>query len=259
MWEWFVATLFVVFCSLLSAQRVMNNEDVMKMVKAGLSEDVIITAINASPGLYDTTADGLVALKSAGAGDKVVSAVIVKASGVTVSPAPAVGAASKLPAGIDEVGVYFKDKSGAWFALMPEVVNFKSGGAMKKFVTNGIVKGDINGHIQGKHAKANMTFPVTLAVYVPEGTAITEYQLLRLRVNSDSREFRSITGGVIHESGGAKRDSVEFKPEKIAPRVYKITLEPELQRGEYGLLPPGATSSSNMASGGKIYSVSIGE
>jgi hypothetical protein len=237
----------------------MNNEDVMKMVKAGLSEDVIITAINASPGLYDTTADGLVALKSAGAGDKVVSAVIVKASGVTVSPAPAVGAASKLPAGIDEVGVYFKDKSGAWFALMPEVVNFKSGGAMKKFVTNGIVKGDINGHIQGKHAKANMTFPVTLAVYVPEGTAITEYQLLRLRVNSDSREFRSITGGVIHESGGAKRDSVEFKPEKIAPRVYKITLEPELQRGEYGLLPPGATSSSNMASGGKIYSVSIGE
>ncbi len=25
---------------------------------------------------------------------------------------------------------------------------------MKKFVTNGIVKGDINGHIQGQHAKA---------------------------------------------------------------------------------------------------------
>ena len=69
----------------------MNNEDVMKMVKAGLSEDIIITAINASPGLYDTTAEGLVALKSAGAGDKVVSAVIVKASGVTVSPAPAAG------------------------------------------------------------------------------------------------------------------------------------------------------------------------
>ncbi len=101
--------------------------------------------------------------------------------------------------------------------------------------------------------KQVMTFPVTLAVYVPEGTAITEYQLLRLRVNSDSREFRSITGGVIHESGGAKRDAVEFKPEKIAPRVYKITLEPEILKGEYGLLPPGATSSSNMASGGKIY------
>ena len=57
----------------------------------------------------------------------------------------------------------------------------------------------------------------------------------------------------------AAQSAIEFKPEKIAPRVYKITLEPEILKGEYGLLPPGATSSSNMASGGKIYSVSIGE
>jgi hypothetical protein len=83
--------------------------------------------------------------------------------------------------------------------------------------------------------------------------------LLRLRTNSSSREFRSKTGGVFHASGGAERDSVDFQSEKLAPRLYQITLEQTLGKGEYGLLPPGSYSSANMASGGKIYSVSIVE
>jgi len=102
---------------------------------------------------------------------------------------------------------------------MPEIVNFKTGGAMKKFMTNGIVKGDVNGHIEGKRAKVAMALPIALAVYVPEGTAITEYQMLRLRVSGDSREFCSVTGGVIHESGGAKRDAGISAPEDCAPRL----------------------------------------
>jgi len=36
-------------------------------------------------------------------------------------------------------------------------------------------------------------------------------------------------------------------------------LEQSLGRGEYGLLPPGSYTSSNMASGGKIYSISVPE
>ena len=140
---------------------------------------------------------------------------------------------------------------------MPEIVNFKTGGFLKSLATDGLVKGDINGHVQDQHAKLSLTFPVVLAVYMPEDRDITEYQLLRLRTNSDSREFRSMTGGVIHTSGGAKRDKVDFQPTKIAPRVYQITLAAALGKGEYGLLPPGSYSSSNMASSGKIYSVSI--
>jgi hypothetical protein len=121
------------------------------------------------------------------------------------------------------------------------------------------VKGDLNGHIAGKSARTSVTFPVVFAVYVPEGTAITEYQLLRLRANSNSREFRSVTGGVMHVSGGATRDSIEFHADKIAPRLYQITLDASAGKGEYGLLPPGAVGSSNMGSSGKIYSVSVTE
>lgn len=140
---------------------------------------------------------------------------------------------------------------------MPEIVNFKTGGVLKSVFTEGIVKGDINGHVEGPHARVTATFPVVLAVYVPEGTAITEYPLLRFRGNDTSREFRSMTGGVFHSSGGARRDALDFQSQKIATRVYQITLDSSLGKGEYGLLPPGSHSSSNMASGGKIYSVSI--
>lgn len=252
------AVMVLVFCPLLIAQQVMNNDSVIKLVKAGLSDDLIVSTINASPGTYDTSANGLIALKQAGASDKVVSAIVMKSSApapAPIAPAPV----SALPAGIDDVGVYYKDKTGAWTALMPEIVNFKSGGVLKSMMTDGIVKGDLNGHINGKSAKISATFPIVIAVYVPEGTAITEYQLLRLRQNSNSREFRSVTGGVMHVSGGATRDTVDFQPQKIAPRVYQITLDSALGKGEYGLLPPGAVGSSNMGSSGKIYSISIVE
>jgi len=252
-----LAVLFLGFASLLSAQQILNNEGVIKMIKAGLSDDVIAAAVSSSPGTYDTSADGLVALKTAGAGDKIVAAVVSKATGATAPASPAPANASTLPAGIDEVGVYYKDKSGNWVSLMPEVVNFKSGGAMKKFMTNGIVKGDINGHIDGKSAKTQLTFPVVFAVYVSEGIAITEYQVVRLRQQSNSREFRSVTGGVIHESGGAKRDLIPFQPQKLAPRLYQLSLDASAGKGEYGIIPPGSYSSANMASGGKIYSVGI--
>jgi hypothetical protein len=252
-----LALEILVGCLALAAQQPMNNDAVIKLVKAGLSDDVIVSTINASAGSYDTSADALITLKKDGVSDKVIGAMVVKSSGVTAAAAAPAAAGSTLPPGIDDIGVYYKDKTGAWTELMPEVVNFKSGGVMKSVFTDGLVKGDMNGHVQGGHAKTTVTFPVVFAVYVPEGTAITEYQLLRYRTHDTSREFRSVTGGVFHSSGGATRDSVDFHADKIGPRLYRITLDSTLGKGEYGLLPPGSYSSSNMASGGKIYSVSI--
>lgn len=252
-----VAALLFTASTLLVAQQALNNDAVIKLVKAGLSEELVVTTINSSPGAYDTSADGLIALKTAGVSDKEVAAIVAKGSAPT--PVAATSTSSTLPNGIDEVGVYYKDKTGAWVSLMPEIVNFKTGGVLKSMMTDGLVKGDLNGHIKGAHAQITSAFPVVLAVYVPEGTAITEYQLLRLHSNSNSREFRSVTGGIVHVSGGATRDAVEFKFDKIAPRVYQITLDQSLGKGEYGLLPPGAVGSSNLGSSGKIYSVSIPE
>ena len=90
-----------------------------------------------------------------------------------------------------------------------------------------------------------------------EGTAITEYQLIRFRTHSDSREFRTVTGGVFHASGGSDRDVVEFASKHVAQRTWTISLA-NLTQGEYGLLPPGMSEArSASAQLGKVYTFSI--
>jgi hypothetical protein len=67
-----------------------------------------------------------------------------------------------------------------------------------------------------------------------------------------------MTGGVLHSSGGATRDSVPFEHKKIAARTYQIILPADLGPGEYGILPPSggdATGSSGRI--GKLYSFHI--
>lgn len=81
----FLALASLVFCSMLAAQQAMNNDSITKLVKAGLSDDLIVSTVNASPGTYDTTANGLIALKTVGVSDKVISALLTKNAGGTTS------------------------------------------------------------------------------------------------------------------------------------------------------------------------------
>jgi hypothetical protein len=272
----FFALFFLSLCSFVVAQQPLNNEAIIKLAKAGLSDDLIITTVNANPGTYDTSATGLIALKKAKVSDKVVSALVLKASGASsaagsaaapgagtgnfnpaaATAAPATGP-NGLPIGIDDVGVYYKDKTGAWVSLLPEIVNFESTGKLKNIASAGIVKGDLNGHIDSPRSRLNATLPVVFAIYLPETLDITQYRLLRLHPTADAREFLSAAGGVLHTSAGATRDEIDFEPEKLAPRLYQITLPVSAGRGEYGLLAPGTSSSSNKETSGKIYSVSV--
>lgn len=152
-----------------------------------------------------------------------------------------------------------RTKDDKWVEILPEVVNWKTGGFLKALATDGIVKGDMNRHLEGKTSRNALNTPLDFLIYSPEGVAITEYQLLHLRESGNSREFRSVTGGVVHSSGGANRDAVEFEGKKIAPRMYEIVLGNSVKTGDYGFLPPGAMSSSNLASAGKMYTFHVVE
>jgi hypothetical protein len=279
--------VLLLFCPVLFAQQALDNQSVIKLVKAGLSEDLIVTTINSSPGTYDTSANGLIALKKAGASDKVIASVVVKASGatagassagtaavpaannpsgVTLGGAPMAGSATPtapvmgaLPAGVDSVGVYYLDATAnTWQEVPAEVVNFKTSGALKHYASVGVVKENMNALIGGNRSRTILKMPASFIFYVPEGRSPGEYQLLRLHVNADSRQFRASTGGVVHESGGAIRDSVDYTPKKIAPRVYQIILGEEVGKGEFGFLPPSdAVSGNNIASSGKMYTFAL--
>jgi hypothetical protein len=250
-----IALCAALFASLLLAQQVLTNDSVLKLVKAGMGDDLIINMIHTQPSNFSLATDDLIALKTGGVSEKVIAAMLLKNTGAVPPPTTPVAAVSAAGP-VNEVGVYFK-KGGTWMDMEPEVVNFKTGGVLKSLATEGIVKGDVNGHIKGAHSKTDATTPMELLIYVPEGVAATEYQLLHLREQSDSREFRTVTGGVFHKSGGATRDAIDFDAKKIAPRTYSITLS-DLKAGEYGLLPP-ASSDATGSSGrlGKLYTFHI--
>ena len=155
-----------------------------------------------------------------------------------------------------DVGVYVV--RGTELKDLPvEIVIWKTGGAVKHALTDGIIKEDLNGRIRGGVSKILLTDTSELEIFVRtvDGVSAEEYQLLRLRQHSDAREFRSVTGGIFHESGGAERDLVPFTAQKVGSRLWRLILA-DLQPGEYGFLPPVNTAS--LAASGKIYSFRVG-
>jgi hypothetical protein len=259
---------FLLVCPALIAQQPLNNDSIIKLIKAGLSEDLIVTSINSSPGEYDTSVNGLIALKKAGATDKVVSAMILKTSGAapaTATAAPAgspvasTAAAPALPDGVDSIGVYYLDSTGNhWQEVPAEVVNFKSEGALKHYASAGLMKGEMSGIVGGNRSPLTLKLPSKFILYIPEGRAPGEYQLIRLQENADSREFRAANGGFVHDAGGALRDVMDYTPKKIGPRLYLIEMSEDYEKGQYGFLPPSDLPVGNsIPTATKIYSFSL--
>ena len=242
-----------------NAQEALTNDSILKLAKAGLSDSLIVSMVQNQPGKYSLEPDDVVKLKQQGVSEAVLAAMVAKGAG-GVTPTPASGknteaaVNSDLPANPD-IGVYVK-KAGKWEEMLPEVVNWKTGGVLKSIASAGVVKGDVNGHIAGDHSRNSAASPLEILIYTPEGVAITEYQLIHLHEEKDAREFRTVTGGVLHVSGGATRDVVPFEGKKVENRIYKVLL-PNLGAGEYGFLPPGAVTSANSASIGKMYTFRI--
>jgi hypothetical protein len=240
----------------------LTAEDVIKLVKAGLSEDIIIQQIRKNGRAFDLSTEQLIALKTANVSDRIVQVMLDPSKAVAAAPTPAVSkpvapappapmAARHTPAEAalpTEAGVYAKRQS-QWVEIPPDIVNWKSGGVLKTIATAGIRHGDINGHVLGASSHTSLARPLELLIVAPDGVALNEYQLLRLRANKDNREFRTVTGGILHAQSGSERDLVPFDGKKIASRIYEVTFPAAAGSGEYGVLPPSSTSGS-----GKIYS-----
>ena len=254
----------VLLCSSFAlSQTTLTNDAVMKMATASLGEDVIISMINTQPGNYSVTPDNLIALKKASVSDKIIAAMVSKGSQPNSAAQPPSTTPAAAPASADaganlEIGVYFKKKDEL-VEINPEVVNWKTGGFLKNVASGGLIKGDVNGNIKGGQSKNRVTIPLEFLIKTPEGVAITEYQLIRLHQNKDEREFRTVTGGVLHASGGTTRDVVEFEGKRIANRTFSVVLPDKIGAGEYGFLPPGAFGSANSASIGKMYTFRVVE
>jgi len=75
-------------CAVMSfAQQNLDNDAILKLLKAGLSETVIVGMVKNQPGKYSTSADDVINLKNSGVSDSIISAMVEKASGGAPQPA----------------------------------------------------------------------------------------------------------------------------------------------------------------------------
>ncbi len=270
-----VALLFLAFTSSLTAQQALNNDSVIKMVKAGLTDDAIVATINANPGAFDASPDGLIALKQAGVSNKVIDAIAAKSTASSPDSAqpstpsapqpPAPPQFAPLPPGVDNIGAYYKDGGGNWQPLPAEVVIFQSGGLVKHVASAGLVKEDLNGLVGGMRSRLVVSTPVTFILHVADGHTASDYELIHLHPTGNNRQFQSVAGG-LQAASSSLRDEIDFSSKQIGPSAYQIVLNNGLGDGEFGFLAPQGTGSGTgidtsapktAASSGQIFTFAI--
>ena len=241
----------------------MTNADVIRLVKSKLGDELIERSMRQSPkASFDLSPSALAALKDAQVSDRIIGVMFdlmnptaKSAPGPAANPAPAtapaVEASSSIPT---EIGVYVKTSDG-YTEVDPELVTWRTGGLLKSVVTMGISGGHVNGAISKGTSPLAVPADVEFLVITPEGTSITEYQLLRLDAKGSRREFRALSSGLGNSRSGTDKNQVPFEGRRLRPRVFQVALT-NLKPGEYALLP-AFTSTNSAGASGKAYTFTV--
>jgi hypothetical protein len=236
----------------------MTVQDVIKLSKAGFSDDLIISQIEKRHQQFDLTTDQLLQLKAAKVSERVVKYMI--SPGPVAAPSTSQTIAKPAPTREKtvptDVGIYVK-QNGAWTEMLPELVNWKTRGSLKTAASLSFVKGIQDGVVDGPMSKSNFTSPLEFLIVMPEGANITDYQLVQLHRREGDREFRIANGGATHASTDNGRDKLVFLAGRVSPRVYTTTVK--LFSGEYGFLPPDSITARNDATLAKIFTFRVME
>ena len=234
---------------------VLTNADVFKMKESGISDETVIAAIQSRPSAFDMSAEVMIAMKQANYSEAIINAMLSADSGNKGNLIPL--DKNGMPA---EIGIYIQG-ANKLTEIDAEPISWQSGGVWKTIITAYFfypfnTKGHINAKVMGAQSKYSVDPNAEFVIRTPEGIAPSEYLLVQLYEKDNRREFRLLTGGVVHRSSGAERNATAFTYRKIAPRTYYVMLN-SLRRGEYGFLPTHLMNNKDAAFVGKLYSFSV--
>lgn len=274
-----LAIFLVLTCSLLAAQQALNNDAVIKMVKAGLSDDIIIATINSQPGSFDVSTDGLIALKAGGASDKLVAAIITRHSApATGAPAPTSAATAPDPDDPNsphDIGVYLMTRTPEGRPKMVFIdrageAGVKTANVVGAAFSYGIAKAKLKAEIPGAHAptRTSESRPI-FYMYFPEMSSLgsfggtdmisspNQFSLLLLEEKKDHRETQVAKMGFGSANVGTdQKRSYLFTAQRVKSGMYKVTPNEDLKVGEYAFLM--ATEGAGKATGTQVVIYDFG-
>ena len=230
----FFSVTLALFC-----QEAINNEGIVKLVKSGMSEELILNVIRQRPGVYTFGATELVMLKDSGVSEKLIAAMLDKAKpeGPADATAPkpnlaATATAAPKNATVTGPGLFYK-KNSEYFELITEDVDWQTKGAMKSMATVGIIKKDLNGQIAGPSSRNFLSNPMEIIISPPRGVTINSYILLPMKSEDGVRNFNV---GPVNKKSGLAKGAIAFGAEKVGENAYRVVLPAQLGPGEYGIL-----------------------
>lgn len=252
-----IILLLISFCFVANTKTfaqndVMNNDEIISLVKAGLNSQIIVNKIRTSKSNFDLSTDGLIRLKKAGVSDEIVMAMQgTKGGAANTSTIAATNTDPNDPMSPHSVGIYYySEKNGEKKMTELEsnvVTQSRAGGMFSSAMTYGIMKVKVKAKVPGITANMQVsdTQPVfyfylnekdrsmSTVKYFP--SSVNQFQLIKFHVKDKGRE---VTVGKVNAFGGKYGISdeylVEFAYEKVADGIFKVTPKTPLANGEYG-------------------------
>ena len=230
----------------------MTNTDVIKMVKAGIDESVIITSIQNAENGFDTSVDGLIALSSAQVPKPVVNAMIARGSPAstaanTTAPAnsatPATGVSNANPQSEDEIIMIDKGARTTLKYVKPQRRAASRGGIWAGGIA-GVASYCV---LPNPKASLRVTPNATFIVSVPENASIENYLVLANFEPRKNGTREVLTGGgtgINMSTGIPKVRVVALTVEKAADQsrapaqhiIYAVKPAQPLKKGEYAFV-----------------------
>ena len=227
----------------------MTNSDVVKLVSAGLSEQVVLAAIAQAPSRkFDLAPAALVELKNKGVPDLVIAAMLnapapaVRHASMTVSAAPEPAAAPPAPPRDPiqpptprKTGIYLDPGGAPRLARLQSVdfEGFRTDGTMGNMLTGGVVKGTNNAVFRG--GKAPVRTGPNPVFYFYGSAPDRSMRLFKLKGKKNERLLVIFESGWVENRVGTReKDEMPFAVEQVGEGIWRVSVTNALQPGEYG-------------------------
>jgi hypothetical protein len=232
------------------ASAAMTNDDVVKMVAAGLSDQIVVGAIQQTKVRnFDLSPAALIDLKAKKVSDSVVAAML-SPSGATAPPAapPFPGTPFAPPPALPNsdnplephtTGVYLDTGEGTSPRLIQLTEATMTGnsvsGGWTNALTGGLTRMKWNCQVrdpQAEHRTANPT-PVFYLYYTGDQR---DYAIVKMKVKARDKE-REFVAQVMGLTGSRPpKGDIEIVSQQVGQGIYKLTPVSPLQPGEYGFV-----------------------
>lgn len=227
-----IAVSILLLCSLLSAlagaqtRRSLTNDDILKMVNLGFDESTIIKTIQANDANFDTSVEGLLALKNAGLAKNVIDAMLDAQAATNAKPDPYGG----LPAA---AGVYYRGDGGWTRLLDAPAPKTMSRGLLGTIASLGKTKTTYV--YRGAHAPVQLREAHPVFYVRGVGKSGRDAEIVRLQSKAETREVERASDSPLWGTSGSTQNgtTLAVNVAHIADDALVITPIAPLGEGEY--------------------------